>query len=188
MEKIILASSSPRRKELFKLLDLDFEIVKSEIEEVINPDLPQDELVTDLAFQKATDVFAKHQNRVVLGFDTLVYIDDEVFGKPKDLEDARRMLRMLSGNTHTVVTGCAIISKKISKSFYTKTNVSFYPLLEKEIEDYIKTNEPLDKAGAYAIQGFGSKFIQTINGDYFTVMGLPLSRLYHELKELNIIE
>lgn len=187
MEKIILASGSPRRKELLKYLGFDYEIITSEIEEVIDPVLPSDELVVNLAFQKAADVYRNHMDRIVLGFDTLVYLDDEVFGKPKSVEEAKEMLQKLSGKTHIVVTGCAIISKQISKSFYAKTRVTFHELTEKEIDDYILTGEPMDKAGAYAIQGYGAKFVDRINGDYFTVMGLPVSRLYHELKDLNMI-
>jgi len=187
MNKIILASNSPRRKELMDLLQIEYEIIVSKVDEIIDKTLTESELVMDLAYQKAVDIFRTHKEDVVLGFDTLVYIEDHILGKPKTKEEAKNMLELLSGQTHTVITGCAIISKGYSKSFYEKTRVSFYPLTKEEIEEYIATNEPFDKAGAYAVQGFGAKFIRSINGDYYTVMGLPLSRLYHELQNIKAI-
>ena len=187
MNKLILASNSPRRKELFKLLNVEYEIITSNIDEIIRTDIPAEELVMDLAFQKAIDIFKTHKDRVVLGFDTLVYIDDVLLGKPKSKDDALEMLRKLSGKTHFVLTGCALISKSISKSFYEKTRVTFYEMTEDEMLEYVESGEPMDKAGAYAIQGLGSKFVKMVNGDYFTVMGLPISRVYHELRELKII-
>ncbi len=187
MDKIILASNSPRRKEFFSLLGLEFEIITKDIEEIIDQNALPEDLVEDLAFQKAYAVFQDHKDRVVLGFDTLVYTDTLILGKPKDECDAIRMLGELSGKTHYVVTGVSILTKKMSRAFHSKTKVSFYPMTEKEINDYVKTREPLDKAGAYAAQGYGSKFIKEIEGDFFTVIGLPLSRLYQELKELGII-
>jgi len=187
LEKIILASNSPRRKELFKLLNIDYEIITSNIEEVIQDDLPAEEMVMELAFQKAVDIFKTHKDRIVMGFDTLVYIDNELFGKPKSKSEAIEMLKKLSGKTHFVVTGCALISKQLSKSFYEQTRVSFYEMTEQEIMEYVESGEPMDKAGAYAIQGLGSKFVRSVNGDFFTVMGLPIARIYHELKELKII-
>lgn len=187
MNKIILASNSPRRKELMNLLQIEYETIVSQVEEVIDRSLSESDLVMDLAYQKAVDIFRTHKDDIVLGFDTLVYLDDHIFGKPKSKEEAKDMLELLSGQTHTVITGCAIISKGFSKSFYEKTRVTFYPLTTEEIDAYIETNEPFDKAGAYAVQGFGSKFIKSINGDYYTVMGLPLARLYHELKNIKAI-
>ncbi len=188
MKKIILASNSPRRKELMNLLNIDYEIIVSQVDEVIDKTLTESDLVMDLAYQKAVDIFRSHKEDVVLGFDTLVYIEDHILGKPKTKEEAKDMLLLLSGQTHFVITGCAIITKGFSKSFYEKTRVTFYPLTEKEIDDYIESKEPFDKAGAYAVQGIGAKFIRSINGDYYTVMGLPLSRLYHELKDNKLIE
>lgn len=187
MNKIILASNSPRRKELMNLLQIDYEIIVSQVDEIIDKTLTESELVMDLAYQKAADIFKTHKDDVVLGFDTLVYIEDHILGKPKTKEEAKDMLSLLSGQTHTVITGCAIISKGFSKSFYEKTRVTFYPMTNREIDEYIATNEPFDKAGAYAVQGYGSKFIKSINGDYYTVMGLPLSRLYHELQNMNLL-
>mgnify|MGYP001768663514 CR=1 FL=1 len=183
MNKLILASNSLRRKELMNLLNLEYDIIVSQVDEIINKDLSKSDLVMDLAFQKALDVFKTHKDDLVLGFDTLVYLDDEILGKPKSKEEAKNMLQMLSNQTNEVITGCALICKSFSKSFFEKTRVTFYPLTESEIDDYIASNEPFDKAGAYGIQGLGGKFIKGIYGDYYTVMGLPLSRVYHELTE-----
>lgn len=188
MNKIILASNSPRRKQLMEMLGFDFSVIVSQVDEKIDPSLNEEELVMDLAYQKAVDIFRTHKDDIVLGFDTLVYAEGETLGKPKDTADAERMLGLLSGKTHLVVTGCAIITKKMSKSFYVASEVTFYPMTKEEIADYIATKEPFDKAGAYAVQGLGSKFIKSIHGDYFTVMGLPVSRLYHELKAMDLLE
>ncbi|MFH0993545.1 MAG: Maf family protein [bacterium] len=184
MDKVILASNSPRRRQLLEMLGIDFEVILGNVEEKIDPTLAGDELVMDLAMQKAVDVFKNHKNRIVLGFDTMVYIDNEPLGKPKSAEDASRMLRLLSGRTHVVVTGCAIVTKRISKTFFERAEVTFYPLSETEIADYIASGEPFDKAGAYAVQGLGAKYVKTINGDFYTVMGLPVARLYHELEQI----
>jgi len=187
MEKIILASNSPRRRELFGLLGLSFEVITKDIEEKIDQQALPDELVEDLAFQKAYGVFRDHMDRVVIGFDTLVYTETRILGKPKDTEEAKAMLEELSGKAHYVVTGVTIMTKERSRTFHTKTRVLFYPLTQKEITDYIATWEPMDKAGAYAAQGYGSRFIREIDGDFFTVVGIPLSRLYQELKEIGVI-
>lgn len=187
MSKFILASNSPRRKELLKHVIEEFEVISSDLEEKIDEDLPFEEAVMDLAFQKAVDVFTHHKDHVVLGFDTLVLIDDELLGKPKGLEEAKEMLEKLSGKTHFVITGCAIISKEVSTSFYEKTRVNFAKMTEDEIDSYVMTLEPMDKAGAYAIQGKGSKFVQSVTGDFFTVMGLPIAKLYAELKKFHLL-
>jgi len=187
MAKLVLASNSPRRKELMKLITSDYEIITTDVKEIFDEQLPNEEIVMDLAFKKAVSVFKLNQDRVVLGFDTLVYLGNELLGKPKNEEEAKAMLRKLSGTTHIVYTGCAIISKSISKSFYEATRVGFIEMTEAEIEEYVASGEPMDKAGAYAIQGLGSKFVNRVNGDYFTVMGLPVSRLYRELKSLELL-
>ncbi|HOW37530.1 MAG TPA: Maf family protein [Candidatus Izemoplasmatales bacterium] len=187
MSRFILASNSPRRRQLLEMLGIEYEVITSGVEEVIDPELSEEDLVMDLAFQKAVDIFRSHKEDVVLGFDTMVYIDGEALGKPKDPEDAKRMLRLLSGKKHTVVTGCAILTKKISKSFFEASEVTFFPMTETEIDAYVASKEPFDKAGAYAVQGLGSKFVKAIHGDFYTVMGLPVSRLYHELKNLDLL-
>ncbi len=182
MKKIILASNSPRRHELMKFLNLDFEILSSDIEEIIDPKLEHEDLVMDLAFQKAYSIFKNDRDSIVLGFDTLVVIDDFILGKPKDKAEAKVFLNILSDKTHKVLTGCTILTSGYSKSFYSEAYVSFVKLTEEEILEYIETKEPMDKAGAYGIQGYGSKFVKSINGDYFTVMGFPISMVYQELK------
>ncbi|NLF48845.1 MAG: septum formation inhibitor Maf [Acholeplasmataceae bacterium] len=187
MSKFILASNSPRRKELMELIGWEYEIITANIEENVDPELNPEEAVTELAFQKALAVFRHHKDKVVLGFDTLVYTDGKIYGKPKDAQEARRMLKELAGKTHAVVTGVAIMTQAKSKSFFTKTLVTFYPMSDKEIEEYVATGEPLDKAGAYAIQGVGSRFVETIQGDYFTIVGMPIARLYQELKEMQLL-
>lgn len=184
MKKIILASNSPRRKDYMELLGYDFEIIGSDIEEVINNKLEHEELVMDLAFQKAYEVFKTHKEDIVMGFDTLVIIDDVILGKPKNKEEAKIYLNLLSDHTHRVVTGCTILTRGYSRSFYSDAYVSFYKLDEKEIDDYIETEEPMDKAGAYGIQGFGSKFVKGVNGDYFTIVGFPIAKVYQELKKI----
>lgn len=184
MKKIILASNSPRRKELMQVLDLDYEVISSDIEEIIDPKLEHDELVMDLAFQKAYSIFKTNKEAIVLGFDTLVVLDDYVLGKPKDEAEAKMYLKLLSENTHRVLTGCSILTKGYSKSFYSDAYVTFNKLTDKEIEDYIETKEPMDKAGAYGIQHYGAKFVKSINGDYFTIVGFPVSKVYQELKKV----
>ncbi|HOO43836.1 MAG TPA: Maf family protein [Bacillota bacterium] len=184
MKKIILASNSPRRRELMKNLGYDFEIIASDIEEVLDPKMEHDDLVMDLAFQKAYSIFKDHRDAIVIGFDTLVVIDDFVLGKPKDKEEAKLYLSLLSGRTHRVVTGCTILTTGFSKSFISDALVTFNQMTEKEIVDYIETGEPMDKAGAYGIQGHGAKFVKGINGDYFTIVGFPISKVYKELKKL----
>lgn len=182
--KIILASNSPRRHELMKLLNLDYEIQASHIEEINDLSLSHEELVMDLAFQKAHAIFKDNKDALVLGFDTLVIIDDLILGKPKDEAEAKHFLQILSGKTHKVLTGCAMIKKGYSRSFYTQSLVTFWDISEKEIDDYIKTKEPMDKAGAYGIQDHGSIFIKSISGDYFTIVGFPISRINQELKKI----
>jgi len=184
MKRIILASNSPRRKELMKLMGFDFKIMAPEVEEVINPNMEHDDLVMDLAFQKAYAIFKDHKEEIVIGFDTLVVIDDFVLGKPKDEAEAKLYLNLLSDRTHRVITGCAILTKGYSKSFHSDALVTFYKLSETEIDEYIKTQEPMDKAGAYGIQGYGSKFVKSIKGDYYSIVGFPIGKLYQELKKL----
>ena len=187
MTRIILASKSPRRKELMELLKIPFEIIVSDIDEQIdyNNDLVKE--IEKLSYQKAEAVFKNHQDSVVIGADTIVKINNDVLGKPKSIEHAKEMLRELSDNTHEVVTGVTIMSKDITDTFSSVASVTFYPLSEEEIEEYVLTNEPMDKAGSYAIQGDGAKFIRSINGDYYTIVGLPIAQLYHRLKKYSII-
>ena len=182
--KLILASNSPRRLELIKLLDMEYEAISPNIEEINDLSLSHEELVMDLAFQKALAVFKSKKDDLVMGFDTLVIMDDLILGKPKSKEEAKHFLQILSGKTHRVLTGCAIIKKGYSKSFFTESSVTFWDISNEEIDKYIETKEPLDKAGAYGIQDHGARFVKQISGDYFTIVGFPISRIYQELKKV----
>ncbi len=189
MKKIILASASPRRQELIGRLIPDFKVMTDDSpEEVIMGERPE-ETVKRLAKQKAENV-AKEitDDAVVIAADTMVALDGQVLGKPCDEKEAYNMLKMLSGNTHQVYTGVAVIDTKSGRIIneYETTGVKFRTLLDDEIKAYIKSGEPMDKAGAYGIQELGALFIQGIEGDYFNVVGLPLCRLGRILKEMGI--
>ena len=188
--EIILASQSPRRKELLSLLDIPFKIMVSDADETVDAGLPPHFIAESLSLKKAAAVAKNVETpAIIIGADTIVLSEDEILGKPKDEDDAKNMLSALSGKWHKVISGVAIFrtTDAKSESFYVETNVKFSNLSEREISDYIKTNEPMDKAGAYGIQGKGAKFIEKIEGDYFNVVGLPLSKLYQVLKkEFNI--
>lgn len=186
MKKIILASASPRRKELLEQIGLSFQIEPARGEEHITSIIPR-EVVEELSYQKAMEVARLHkeEDTLILGADTIVVYEDKIMGKPADEEEAREMLRKLSGKTHCVFTGVTAVlwenQKKTVRTFSEKTEVTFYPMSEEEIMFYVKTREPMDKAGAYGIQGIGAKFIQAIHGDYNNVVGLPVARLYQEV-------
>ncbi len=190
MKKLILASASPRRKQLLKQLGLEFEILASNIDEKLNPRLKPLHQVEELSRQKAeaTAAIKESKNAVILAADSMVAVADEIMGKPKDAKDAKRMLRKLSGTTHSIVTGFTLLDtvtkKKVTKSVETK--VWFKKLSSQEISAYIKTKEPFDKAGAYAIQEIGSIFVEKIEGDYQGAVGLPLYALAKELKKFGI--
>ena len=197
MEKIILASSSPRRRELMAQAGFAFEVLVSEADETIEAETPG-EMVEVLSERKAAAVaeeikkqgFAE-ESVLLVGADTMVAIDGKKLGKPKDEKGAEEMLEELSGRTHQVYTGVTLIRlKKVengsilqeSRTFSEGTDVSFYPLTKEEIRSYIATGEPMDKAGAYGIQGKAAVFVKEIKGDYNNVVGLPIARLYQELK------
>ena len=182
--KFILASISPRRHELLKFLIKDFEIKSSYIEVIIDEFLTNEEVVMDLALQKAQDISDNNKDVYVLGFDTLVILDGKPLGKPKNNEDAYNMLKALSGRTHRVLTGCAIVMNDYKDTFYEFADVTFTNMTDEEIYGYIDTKEPMDKAGSYGIQGYGAKYVKKINGDFYTVMGMPIHKLYKRLKEL----
>ena len=169
---------------MLKLLNIDFSVIPSAIHEEIKKDLSNEEIVMDIALQKAEDISSRNPDSYVLGFDTLVILDGVLLGKPKDEEDAFRMLKLLSGKTHTVLTGCAIVNNIYRDTFYGSSEVTFHNMTDEEILEYIGTKEPLDKAGAYGIQAHGSKYIKEVNGDYFTIVGLPIAALYRKIKEL----
>ena len=187
--RIILASGSPRRRELLAKLNIDFEVITSDADEAIDSDNPEI-IVETLSERKARAVLDSipDDNILVIGADTIVYYDGEVLGKPEDEEDARGMLSMLSDRTHQVFTGVSIISRikgeeKI-KVFSDRTDVTFYEIDKFDLADYIKTGSPMDKAGAYGIQDDFAKHVKKIDGDYNNVVGLPLSKLYQELKPI----
>ena len=182
---LILASASPRRRELLTLITPDFTVIPAQGEEKADASLPPHILVQRLAEQKAAEIAASHPADVVVGADTLVFSGAEIMGKPTDAADAKRMLTLLSGNTHTVITAAAIAQNgAVTKVFAEETKVEFFPLTDEEIAAYIATGEPMDKAGAYGIQDKGALLIKGITGDYYNVMGLPVGRLYRELHRL----
>lgn len=178
--KIILASASPRRKSLMDVLGLDFEIKVSDCEERINIKDNVSDIVMALSLQKARAVAEIiPEDGIIIGADTVVSYQNEILGKPKDSEDAVRMLKLLSGKTHSVYTGFTIIrtSDNFIVTDYEKSNVTFKELTDIEITDYVNTNDPLDKAGAYSIQGIASSFVEFLDGDYNNVVGLPIYKL-----------
>ena len=183
MTRIILASKSPRRRELMELLHIPFEVIVSDIDEQIDYTNDLVKEIEKLSFQKAQAVFKDHSDALVIGSDTIVKIGNDVLGKPKNIEDAKTMLKELSDNTHQVVTGVTILYKDKAETFSSVADVTFYPLSDEEIDAYVATNEPMDKAGSYAIQGDAAKFIRSIHGDYYTIVGLPIAELYHRLKK-----
>lgn len=184
---LILASKSPRRKELLSIITTEFEIIPAVGEENADPALSPDMFVQELAKQKALEIAASHPDDIVIGSDTVVAAKGEILGKPKDKDDAFRMLSLLSGTSHSVFTGVAVVKNGGIHSFTEETKVKFFPLTEKEIDDYIATGEPFDKAGAYGIQDLGALLVEGIDGDYYNVMGLPTGRLYRLMKKLEII-
>lgn len=187
MRNIILASSSPRRKDLLKQIKLPFEIIPSDIDENLSKltGTPA-EKAEQLAYEKASDVANKIQKGIVLGADTIVVIDDEILGKPKDSEDAYNMLKKLSGQEHEVITGICLIDldNNIELIQHETTIVQFVELDDEKIRAYIKSGEVFDKAGSYAAQGVGAIFVKGIKGCYSNVVGLPLTRLSMMLEKL----
>ncbi|WP_144698798.1 Maf family protein [Fictibacillus phosphorivorans] len=183
MKRLILASASPRRYELLSLTLLPFETYPSTLEEKMDLSLTPSRLVESLAEQKAADIFTQKPDCVVLGADTIVSYQNNRLGKPKDRIEAAEMLRMLSGQTHDVYTGVCLIDQTKKLIFSVKTSVTFYTLDENTIDWYLNTGEPFDKAGSYGIQGSGSLLVEKIDGDYFNVVGLPISKVVRSLKD-----
>ena len=186
--KYILASASPRRRELLTQAGIEYTVIPSKVEEKISKTIPSD-VVMELALLKAEDVFDRHgdEDCTVIGADTVVVYRNEILGKPGDEEEACDMLSMLSDRTHQVYTGVALVSmengQKKVRTFYERTDVTFFPVSREEIASYAATGDPLDKAGAYGIQGPFAVHIRGIQGDYNNVVGLPIARLYQELKK-----
>ncbi len=181
--ELILASGSPRRRELLSLYTNDFSVCASDFDEsTVRADTPV-QLVEKLACGKCLTISKQHPGAVVLGCDTVVDVNGDVFGKPKDAADAKRMLRALSGTEHQVHTGVCISDGVRTQSFVDSCAVRFFAIGEEEIERYTATAEPYDKAGAYAIQGHAALWIDRIEGDYYTIMGLPISRTIQLLRQ-----
>ncbi|HIF14409.1 MAG TPA: septum formation protein Maf [Bacteroidetes bacterium] len=184
MKKIILGSASPRRKELLKMLGLSFEVRPKDIDESYSDSIKGKDVALYLA-EKKLRAFKDElkDNELIITADTIVCLENEILGKPQNAMDAKIMLSALSGKTHSVVTGCGLMSKDVTELFYEKTEVVFRELSDEEIDHYIANYKPYDKAGAYAIQEWiGMAAIEKINGCYYNVVGLPLSRLYMYLK------
>ncbi len=185
---IILASSSPRRKELMEMLEVpNLKIIPARGEEIPPEHAGPGELVMALSAAKAREVAARCEPEdLVIGADTIVWVDGHAFGKPHTGEEAAAMLRRLSGDTHEVYTGVTLIRNGQAVSEYERSRVRFRPLSEEEIADYILTGEPMDKAGAYGAQGKGALLVESIEGDFFNVMGLPVCRLGQMLKKQGV--
>ena len=181
---LILASASPRRSELLRNAGIPFVVEPAHVPEQPLPNEPPLVYAQRLACDKARAVFARHPDGVVLGADTIVVADEHLLEKPRDAEDATRMLRLLSGRTHQVITGVCLMSDGFEQTEAEITEVRFSSLTETEIADYIATGEPMDKAGAYAIQGMASRWVERIDGCYFNVVGLPVPRVYRMLRRL----
>lgn len=199
MSRIILASASPRRRELLAQIGLEFEVKVSDVEEKITSKEPQT-IVEELARQKAEAVLAEMEDKeadlpmeqsekdlLIIGADTIVAYGEKILGKPKDKQEARKMLTMLGGHTHQVYTGVCLLHRTNTKveriCFHEETKVSLWDMTFDEIEFYISTGEPMDKAGAYGIQGIFARYVKEIAGDYNNIVGLPVGRLYQEIRK-----
>ena len=190
MRKIILASASPRRRELLEQGGIPFTVIPSQAEEKITTEQPG-QVVEELSYLKCSDIYEKSLGDVlVIGADTVVASEGKILGKPSSQKDAVKRLQSLQGREHEVYTGVTIMAREGNenrkKTFHEKTKVVFYPMSDEEIRSYVNTGEPMDKAGAYGIQGKSAVFIKEISGDYNNVVGLPLARLYQELKNMGI--
>lgn len=193
MKSIILASESPRRKELLEKIGLKFKVVKSDFKEYADTKLSPHQLVRKLSLEKAKTVFKNHppasgKKSIIIAADTFVVCNGKILGKPKDEKDAEKMLKFLSGKVHLIITGFTIIDDNLNRmtTKSQETKVWMRKLSAKEINDYIATKEPFGKAGAYAIQEKGSVFIEKIEGDFFNAVGLPIYALAQELKKLGV--
>lgn len=181
---LVLASQSPRRKELLEQLGYTIQTVASHVDESVDETLSPEEIVQQLSLRKAKSTAEDYPNHYVIGADTIVYLDGKVFGKPQNENEAFQMLKQLSGKTHEVFTGVSVIYRHQQQTFVEKASVTFWELTDDEVASYIRTGEPLDKAGAYGIQGKGALLVKKVNGDYYTIVGLPISRLYRCLNDM----
>lgn len=184
--KIILASTSPRRKELLSRTGLVFETEESGYEEEMHLELSPEKLAEHLSFHKAKPVSDRNPDAIVIAADTFIVFQGRYLGKPKNEEEARSMLNMLSGKAHEVITGVTVMDKDKAVSFTSKAEIYIKNLSPETIDNYIKTGEPMDKAGAYAVQGKGAVLVERVDGDFFGVVGLPIGKLAEELKKFGI--
>jgi len=188
MKKLILASGSPRRLKLLSYFGFDLKVIKPDTDETVDPLLTPQEVVVSLALQKGNAVaHIVGTETPLLSADTIVVLDGEIINKPSDKDDAIKMITKLSGRTHSVFTGVSVFYKDTVDTFFVKSDVTFKNLSEKEICDYCETEEPYDKAGAYAVQGIGAFMVKSINGSYSNVIGLPVSEVIEHFQKLNII-
>jgi septum formation protein len=184
--RVILASQSPRRRELLNLVGIAHEVQPADIDETYLPGEHPREHAERLARGKTAVIVEREPDAVVIGSDTIVVVDGDVLGKPADDGDAARMLARLAGRSHTVITAVAVAWRGATRSAVEEVGVTFHPLTREEIDAYVATREPMDKAGAYGIQGYGATIVSRVDGDYFAVMGLPLQRLTRVLGALGI--
>lgn len=184
--KIILASNSPRRKEIMEMLPWSFSVDAVETDETMDKNIPLEENLKNLAYQKAEKISDKYPDKIVIGADTIVFAGGKILGKPTDEKDAREMLRLISSEEHYVYTGVCILKKDSSVDirFVEKTAITMTKMSESDIDEYISYGEYIGKAGSYAIQGKGGIYVEKIDGDFYNVVGLPLNRLYRNLKEI----
>ncbi len=181
---LLLASSSPRRSQLLAMAGYEFKAIPANVNETVLRGTPPMQIVEQLSARKARAVARKNPEDTVIAADTVVVFKGRVLGKPKNAEAAKIMLKLLSGNVHQVYTGYTVIKGKRFVCGHECTSVEFYPMKPEEIDAYIATGEPLDKAGAYGIQGRGAVFVKRINGDFYNVVGLPIGKIHHILSEL----
>ena len=183
MKKIILASGSPRRRELLKMAELKFDICIKSVDESIPQGVEPEKAAQMNAKKKAAAVKGCCDDALIIGADTIVVLENQILGKPRDKAEACEMLKALSGNTHRVITGVCLAVNGEYRTFYEETKVEFYELTDDEIRRYVSTGEPMDKAGGYGIQGKGCMLIKKIDGDYYNVVGLPVARLIREMRK-----
>ena len=184
--KIILASQSPRRAEIMRMIGVKFKVESSNIYEEVNQKIEQNEIAINISKAKAEKISHKYPNNIIIGADTIVVLNKEIFGKPKNINESKKMLKALSGNSHKVITGVTIMNKKLGilKTFSEMTEVFVREIPTKKIEYYLRNFNTLDKAGGYGIQEWFSVWIEKINGCYYNVMGLPVSKFYKHLVEI----
>ena len=186
--KIILASQSPRRREILELMALPFEVIESHVKEIPPEGATPEELVRALAEQKARAVFALHPQDCVIGADTVVDLDGRVLGKPHTPERAREYLHLLQGRSHIVYTGICVLTPGLRDVRSVRTDVTFRPMTDEEIDWYVGTGDPLDKAGSYGVQGPASLFVDHLEGNYFNIIGMPAPTLYEMLLQAHVID